>query len=329
MDYPFLQNLQKFFVAMLNRRHIRVKVMQTIYALGSREQFDLEQEDKFTVESMNQMYNLYLLMLDLLVEVHAFAKAEQEKISKKILATEEEKNPNTRFLNNEVLLKLSENSLLRDELSKRKLKNWRTNDEYVQVIYNELVASDLYKKYMEAEETDFKVDRKFVIKAYTEVVAPNDKLYDYIEDTRLTWIDDLPMVNMAVLKRLGKIKPSSPEGTVLPVLFKNDDDQAFGTELLEKTIAYDEFLSTEIAANTPNWDKERIADVDMVLIKMALCEFLKFPTIPVKVSINEYLEISKEYSTPKSSIFINGILDKLVKQYESENKLKKEGRGLK
>ena len=103
----------------------------------------------------------------------------------------------------------------------------------------------------------------------------------------------------------------------------------FGTELLEKTVANETFLAKEITENTPNWDKERIADVDMVLIKMALCEFLKFPTIPVKVTINEYLEISKEYSTPKSSIFINGILDKLVKQYEREKRLKKEGRGLK
>ncbi|AWH75321.1 antitermination protein NusB [Dokdonia sp. Dokd-P16] len=314
---------------MLNRRHIRVKVMQTIYALGSKEHFDLQQEDKFTVESMNQMYNLYLLMLDLMVEVHAFAKAEQEKFSKKILATEEEKNPNTKFIQNQVLVKLADNAELRDEVSKRKLKNWRMNDEYVTLIYNELINSELYASYMEQEEADFKLDKKFLVAAYTEIIAPNDKLYDYIEDARLTWIDDIPMVNMAVLKRIGKMKPASPESMLLPVLFKNDEDLLFGTTLLEKTVANEEFLSSEISANTPNWDKERIADVDMVLIKMALCEFLKFPTIPVKVTINEYLEIAKEYSTPKSSIFINGILDKLVKQYESEKRLKKEGRGLK
>jgi len=314
---------------MLNRRHIRVKVMQTIYALGSKEQFDLQNEDKFTVESMNQMYNLYLLMLDLMVEVHAFAKAEQEKISKKILATEEEKNPNTKFINNQVLTKLSDNGELRDEISKRKLKHWRQNDEYVAIIYNEIVASDRYGSYMEEEETTFKIDRKLIIDLYTEIIAPNDKLYDYIEDARLTWIDDLPMINMAVLRRLGKLKPASPESSLLPSLFKNEEDVHFGTELLEKTVANETFLANEITENTPNWDKERIADVDMVLIKMALCEFLKFPTIPVKVTINEYLEISKEYSTPKSSIFINGILDKLVKQYEREKRLKKEGRGLK
>ena len=314
---------------MLNRRHIRVKVMQTIYALRSKDGFSLDTEGKFVKTSMDEMYNLYLLMLDLMVEVHAFAKAEQEKISKKILATEEEKNPNKRFVDNAILAKLSDNKSLADEVEMRKLKNWRTNDEYVQVIYNELMASEVYAAYMEAETSDFKSDKKFLIKAYTEVIAPNDKLYDYIEDNRLTWIDDLPMVNMAVLKRLQKVKPQSPEVLFLPNLFKNEDDELYAIELLEKTLANNEFLAAEISENTPNWDQERIADVDMVLIKMALCEFLKFHTIPVKVTINEYLEIAKEYSTPKSSIFINGILDKLVKQYEEEKKLKKEGRGLK
>ncbi len=313
---------------MLNRRHIRVKVMQAIYAIGSKKQFNLQSEAKFITESSEQMYNLYLLMLDLMVEVHAFAKAQQEKESKKILATEDELNPNTRFIANEVLIKLSDNKSLQEALSKRKLKNWRMDDEYVKVIYNELMASELYKEYMAAEENDFKTDRKFLVKAYTKIIAPNDKLYDYIEDTRLTWIDDLPMVNMAVLKRLEKVKPGSTESLFLPPLYKNEEDKMFGINLLEQTMANDEFLTKEISDNTPNWDQERIADVDMVLIKMALCEFLKFHTIPVKVSINEYLEIAKEYSTPKSSIFVNGILDKLVKSYEKDNKLKKEGRGL-
>lgn len=313
---------------MLNRRHIRVKVMQTIYAMGCKENNDLQVEGKFVNDSIVQVYNLYLLMLDLMVEVHAFAKAHSEKVSKKILATEEEKNPNTKFIENDVLVKLSENALLQDQLDKRKLKNWRMDDEYVAVVYNELVESELYKNYMIDTDADFKNAKNFIIQWYTELIAPNDKLYDYIEDNRLTWIDDLPIVNMAILKRLQKVKPNSPESLFLPSLFKNDDDRGFSIELLERTVSNNSFLSEEIEKNTPNWDKERIADVDFVLIKMALCEFLKFPSIPVKATINEYLEIAKEYSTPKSSIFINGILDKLVKEYEKNNKFMKEGRGL-
>ncbi|MFT5752666.1 MAG: N utilization substance protein B [Flavobacteriales bacterium] len=313
---------------MLNRRHIRVKVMQSIYAMGCRSQTSLPQEEKFVKESIKESYSLYLLLLDLMVEVHAFAKEYQEKHAKKILATETDKNPNTKFIKNQALVKMASNALLQDELGKRKLKNWRLDDEYVAIIFNALVESDCYEAYMESGETTFKEDRAFVINFYTEVLAPNEKLYDYLEDKRLTWLDDLPMVNMAVLKRIQKMKPSSPESSLLPELFKNDDDRTFGPELLSKTVANDEFLTEEITKNTPNWDKERIADVDMVLIKMALCEFLKFPTIPVKATINEYLEIAKEYSTPKSSIFINGVLDKLVKEYSKNNTLKKTGRGL-
>jgi len=302
--------------------------MQTIYAMGCKENNNLQVEGKFVNESIAQVYNLYLLMLDMMVEVHAFAKAHSEKHSKKILATEEEKNPNEKFLSNEVLEKLSNNSLLQDELDKRKLKNWRMDDEYVAIIFNELIASELYEEYMNDSDTGFKNAKKFVVRWYTELIAPNDKLYDYIEDSRLTWIDDLPIVNMSVLKRLEKVKPNSPESLFLPSLFKNDDDRTFSIELLERTVSNNEYLSGEIEKNTPNWDKERIADVDFVLIKMALCEFLKFPSIPVKATINEYLEIAKEYSTPKSSIFINGILDKLVKEYQKNNKFTKEGRGL-
>ncbi len=313
---------------MLNRRHIRVKVMQSIYSIDCKPEFNLPQEEKFLKESIAQIYNLYLLMLDLMVEVHAFAKEDAERHANKILATEEERNPNMRFINNEVLHKLSENTLVQDELDKRKLRNWRLDDEYVNVIYKELIASDLYKEYLETESTSFVEDKRFVEQFYTDILAPNDKLYEYVEDYRLTWIDDLPVVNMAVLKRLQKVKPSSPDRSFLPLLFKNEEDRDFANELLKKTITSKDFLIEEIASNTPNWDKERIADVDMVLIKMALCEFLKFPTIPVKVTINEYLEIAKEYSTPKSSIFINGILDKLVKKYQQSNTLKKSGRGL-
>jgi len=313
---------------MLNRRHIRVKVMQSIYSIDCKPEFNLPQEEKFLKESIAQIYNLYLLMLDLMVEVHAFAKEDAERHANKILATEEERNPNMRFINNEVLHKLSENTLVQDELDKRKLRNWRLDDEYVNVIYKELIASDLYKEYLETESTSFVEDKRFVEQFYTDILAPNDKLYEYVEDYRLTWIDDLPVVNMAVLKRLQKVKPSSPDRSFLPLLFKNEEDRDFANELLKKTITSKDFLIEEIASNTPNWDKERIADVDMVLIKMALCEFLKFPTIPVKVTINEYLEIAKEYSTPKSSIFINGILDKLVKKYQQSNTLKKSARGL-
>ncbi len=313
---------------MLNRRHIRVKVMQSLYSISCKKEFSLPKEEKFLTESIGQLYNLYLLLVDIIIEIHAYAKEDAVRHANKILATEEEKNPNTAFINNQVLLKLSGNKALQDELDKRKLRNWRLDSEYVSLLYKTLIESNLYKEYLKSTTRDFDTDKIFVEAFYTKIVAPNDKLYDYLEDQRLTWLDDLPIVNMNIIKRLQKIKVNSPESTLLPNLYKNDEDRVFALELLAKTVTEDNFLADEVANNTPNWDKERIADVDMVLIKMALCEFLKFPSIPVKVTINEYLEIAKEYSTIKSSIFINGILDKLVKKYQQSDSLKKSGRGL-
>ena len=313
---------------MLNRRHIRVKVMQALYALHQSENPDLLKEEKFLNASTAQMYDLYLILIDLLVEIHAHAKDILERSQQKMLATESDKNPNLKFVNNPVLIKLSENELLQKELKKAKLNNWRLDSEYVVLLYNALLESDFYANYMASASTDFKQDRDFVIDFFTEIVAPNDKLYDYLEDYRLTWVDDLPVVNTTIVKRLGKLKPNSPESTILPKLYKDEEDRQFAKDLLLRTARNDEEYEAEILGNTPNWDQDRIAALDKILIKMALCEFLRFSSIPVKVSINEYLELSKEYSTPKSSIFVNGVLDRLVKKYKKDNRLNKAGRGL-
>ena len=302
--------------------------MQALYALHQSEQPGLLKEEKFLNASTAQMYELYLTIVDLLVEIHAHAKDILERSQQKMLATESEKNPNLKFVNNPVLVKLSENELLQKELKKAKLNNWRLDNEYVVLLYNELIASDFYAEYMASETSDFKTDRDFVIDFFTEFVAPNDKLYDYLEDYRLTWVDDLPVVNTTIVKRLGKIKPNSPESTILPKLYKDEEDRQFAKDLLLRTARNDEEYEAEILGNTPNWDQDRIATLDKILIKMALCEFLRFSSIPVKVTINEYLELSKEYSTPKSSIFVNGVLDRLVKKYKKDNRLNKAGRGL-
>lgn len=305
-----------------------MKVMQALYALHQSENPDLLKEEKFLNASTAQMYDLYLILIDLLVEIHAHAKDILERSQQKMLATESEKNPNLKFVNNPVLIKLSENELLQKELKKAKLNNWRLDSEYVVLLYNALLESDFYADYMASASTDFKQDRDFVIDFFTEIVAPNDKLYDYLEDYRLTWVDDLPVVNTTIVKRLGKLKPNSPESTILPKLYKDEEDRQFAKDLLLRTARNDEEYEAEILGNTPNWDQDRIAALDKILIKMALCEFLRFSSIPVKVTINEYLELSKEYSTPKSSIFVNGVLDRLVKKYKKDNRLNKAGRGL-
>jgi len=313
---------------MLNRRHIRVKVMQIIYALKGNENDNLKKDEQFLLQSIDNMYNLYLLIVSLLVEVQYQAEEYLIKSQQKHLATSEEKNPNKKFINNSVLIHLKNNTLVRQELDKRKINNWELDNEYVEIIFKALLKSELYKDYMSNGLSSFQEDKAFVIDSFKTIIAPNEKLYDYLEDKNITWLDDLPVVNTTIVKILRKMKQNATERHFLPQLFKDNDDKGFAIELLTKTLLNANTFSEEIAVKTTNWDKDRIAKIDFTLLQMAICEFQKFPSIPVKVTINEYLEIAKEYSTPKSSIFINGILDKLVKEYEAKGKLNKAGRGL-
>ncbi|MEH6705026.1 MAG: transcription antitermination factor NusB [Galbibacter orientalis] len=312
---------------MLTRRHIRVKVMQSVYAFIQSKNTDLGKEEKFLSSSMENMYNLYLTLVSLLVEVQKTAEEQLTLSQKKYLATNEEKNPKRKFIDNPILQQLVNDTVLAEKLENRYI-SWELDEEYVKIIYRAILESDLYKEYMAKEATDFKDDKKLILDLYQKVIAPNEKLYEYIEDKKLTWVDDLPLVNTLLVKMIKKLKKDAPEDYFHPSLFKDQDDKIFASELFKKTILNDERIQQEIEGKTPNWDTDRIAELDAILLKMAICEFLKFPSIPVKVTINEYLEIAKEYSTPKSSIFINGILDKLVKEYEANNTLNKSGRGL-
>jgi len=313
---------------MLTRRHIRIKVMQTLYAFNSAESDDLKKDEKFLLQSLESMYDLYLVILSLFIEIQKKAEDRLEKTQKKFLATEEDKNPNYKFTNNKVLNLLKEDKALQNELERRKLNFWYLEFEYVDIIFKAILESSIYKDYMLTKSSDFNEDKNFLIDIFSEVIAPNEKLYDCFEDKKLTWIDDLPIVNTSVLKLLKKIKPSVHNNYFIPQLYKDLEDRDFAIDLLKKTILNRSKFGEEISAKTTNWDADRIASLDSVMLHMALCELQKFPSIPVKVTINEYLEIAKEYSTPKSSIFINGILDKTIKEYSEHGKYPKTGRGL-
>lgn len=313
---------------MLNRRHIRVKVMQTMYAFKGGESADFSKDQKFLLFSIDNMYNLYLLLLSLLLEVQKRAEDDLQKKQKKHLATKEDIDPNRKFVNNELLKLLATNFQLKNQLETHNITNWQLDSEYVDLIFKEITASDLYKDYMQTRTSDFKEDKDFIVDVFKDIIAPNDKLYDYLEDKKLTWLDDLPTVNTTILKLLRKTKTTSFEGYFTPKLYKDAEDKQYAIDLFRKTLLNRTAINNEIELKTLNWDSDRIANVDYVLLQMAICELKNFPSIPVKVTINEYLEIAKEYSTPKSSIFINGILDKLVKEYEEAGTLKKVGRGL-
>lgn len=312
---------------MLNRRHIRVKVMQSIYAVHQHKSDDLVSEEKFMYYSIEAILELYLLLFSALIELRKKEEKYIELSSKKHLATKEEKNPNKKFVNNLVLNSLENQTNLSDAIDGQRVNHWKLNDDLILQLLEDIKKSDVYIQYMETSTSDFQEDSKFVVDLFVKVLAPNDRLYDYLEDNKLTWIDDYALVNTFISKQLKQLK--KPTDIIeIPRIYKDEDDKVFAKQLFIKTLLNEKELAQEYVHKTPNWDSERIAEVDTILLKMAICEILKFPSIPLKVTINEYLEIAKEYSTPKSSIFINGILDNLIKDYKEEDKLNKSGRGL-
>lgn len=312
---------------MLNRRHIRIKVMQSIYAMLQSSNDNIVKEEKFLNYSILRIYDLYVLMISLLLEVKNLAEVHQEISKKKHLATKADKNPNRKFIDHPFLVKLKNNISLKDYIATQKLKNWQDDSEYIRLIWDAIKESDIYINYINDTETKSpKEELAFIVELYKNIIAPSDKLFDYFESYNITWVDDIPFVNTWIIKNLKKINESTCFDKKM--LYKDVDDEKFGIELFRKTALNHHNFTEDIDAKTPNWDTDRIAEIDLILIKMALVEFVHFPSIPTRVSINEYLEIAKDYSTVKSSFFINGVLDKLLKDYMSSKKIKKIGRGL-
>lgn len=313
---------------MLNRRHIRVKVMQTIYAMHQNGSDNIEKQEKFLKYSTDAILDLYLIMVAALIEIRNKEVLFIGKSSKKHLATPEERNPNKKFTENTILSLLSDNNSISTALADRKIDNWSLNDDYILLLLNEIKQSEYYANYMGNSNRSFAEDQEFIIQIFSEIIAPNEKLYDYLEDHRLTWVDDIPLVNTQIIKQLRFLKSATDSSFKVPKLFKDEEDKEYVINLFRKTVLNEVELASYFIDKTPNWDTDRIAEMDTIILKMAICEFLKFPSIPVKVTINEYLELAKEYSTPKSSVFINGILDNLIKELEASSKLQKVGRGL-
>ncbi len=312
---------------MLNRRHIRIKVMQTLYMMQQSNSDNIQSGEKFLIHSLEKAQDLYLLVISTLIEVR---KKEEELITlsqKKHLATAQERNPNTRFIQNKVLLLLQDSVSIDSKIEESNLNQWQVNYTYIKLLLEQIKQSELYKNYMALETCSFEQDRKFVCDIFTQIIAPDEKIYDFFEDTQLTWLDDLPVVNTIVQKQLRQLKPHDTQ-IFVPRLFKDSTDRDFAIDLYRKTILNYQELTLEFEDKTPNWDPERIAELDTILLRMAICEMLRFSSIPVKVTINEYLELAKEYSTPKSSIFINGVLDNISKAYSEDGKITKIGKGL-
>lgn len=312
---------------MLSRRHLRVKVMQAIYAFLQGDNNDLAKGEKELLKAINKIYDLYIYILLLLPELVDFGKARIDERKQKRIPNPEDLNPNTRFVDNPLLAKLSNNNALRREAEVRKL-SWADEPELIKKIYNSIVDNEEFSAYMNNEDKSYVTEQKFVQSVFKKYVATEERLHSLFEDKSIYWVDDLEFINSMVVKTLGLLNEQANENTPLLPLLKDDDDRRFMLDLFHKTIIHEKEYDELIKPKLQNWEMERVAFMDVLLMKMAISEFLNFPTVPTKVSMNEYIEISKDYSTPQSKVFINGILDKLLADFKREDKIQKTGRGL-
>lgn len=313
---------------MLTRRHVRIKIMQSVYALSNGNQNSLSEEVKFIKNSLISVFDLYLIKLAFFKALHQHAFNQQKINETQIRNQNSTASLHQVILNNKCLSFFVNHKKLAQFLSLKKMNHWELEFDYVKKTYAKILKSELFKTYSKLLEPSDEEQLRFVVSIFKDIIAPDDSLYHYFEDLNMTWTDDLPLVNTFLLKQLKRLDLNSESSLVFPDFNENQEDIDFGIDLFEKVIGNQEELQKELDGKTPNWDSERIANLDAILIKLAIAELFYFSNIPTKVTLNEYLEIAKEYSTPKSNSFINGVLDSLVKEYEKTNRMNKQGRGL-
>ena len=314
---------------MLSRRHIRIKTFLALYAYIFSNNKELDKGERELMFSLKKVYELYITFLSVFDEIHQLAEEKIENTKTKILPSEDDLNPNLKFVNNRVFTLLKQNSQLQKDIESMKVM-WRTDAAFsvIRQTYMEIKKSPEFDSYMNSGEDSFAEDRNFIITIFKNYIVNNELLHDVLEDSSIFWNDDLDIVAMATIKTIETMDENDSGFETLSPLFKDEDDEQFAKLLFRNTIIKDAELQKLISSQTKNWDVDRLAKTDVILMSMAIVEALDFPSIPVKVTMNEYIEISKFYSTPKSKGFINGILDKIFNQLKSDGKINKTGRGL-
>lgn len=317
---------------MINRRFLRVKVLQAVYAYLESGEDVVENGLKHLLESIDKMKDLFVWQLSFLVETKRFAENRIEENKRKNFPTQEDLYPNMRYVENKVLNALEINRDLRKEEERLKI-NWADHQDIVRNYYNMMRDTQEYKDYMSDSVNNFDRDKKFIVKMINEYFADLDLLQDYYEEKSIFFVDDYHLVSSMLVKFFSDMKASFDEFSTLPTIYKTEkdavnEDKEFVKNLFRQVLKHDSEYGKLVGANTSNWEKERVCVMDMIILKLALTEFLCFPYIPVKVTMNEYIEISKYFSTPKSKIFVNGILDRILKKLTEENAIVKKGIGL-
>ena len=307
---------------MINRVLIRLKIVQIVYAYYQNGGKNLDTAEKELFFSLSKAYDMYNYLLLLMVEITKQAEKKQSAAKNKLLPTAEELYPNTKFVDNRFIAQLEVNKQLL-EFSESQKKTWENESEFVKRLCEKIMDSDIYKEYMASETSSYEEDRELWRKLYKRIIFNNDELDQVLEDQSLYWNDDKEIVDTFVLKTIKRFEEQNGAKQDLLPEFKDDEDQDFARRLFRRTILNAEYYRHLISENTRNWELDRVAFMDVIIMQIALAESLSFPNIPVSVSLNEYVEIAKLYSTPKSGSFINGTLDGIVNMLKKENKLTK------
>ena len=312
---------------MISRRLLRIKALMALYAFNRREDGNLTQAETELMFSIGKSYDLYHYLLLLVLEIADIAEEKIDQALQKRMPSPEDLNPRRRFIDNKLISQLRKNIEFKEYISSKKL-SWINNSHIPRILYNKMIIWEAYEEYMQSETNNYQSDKKFITRIITELFPNSEDLQSNLEEQSIFWNDDMEYISSMVEKTLKKFKSDTGEKAPLMPLFKNAEDEEFVRILFRKAVLHSEKCSELIDKNTTNWEVERIALMDILVMKLAITEILEFPEIPVKVTLNEYIEIAKYYCTSKSSTFVNGILDNIVKEIRDEGLFNKFGRGL-
>ena len=312
---------------MISRRLLRIKALMVLYAFNRREDDDLAQAETELLFSIGKTYDLYHYILLLIIEIADISSEKIDIALQKKMPSADDLNPNRRFVENEVVSQLRNNPSLKKYLTENKL-SWANNSDIPRALYNIMISWEPFIEYMKSDEKIYSSDKKIIIRLVAELFAISEDLLASFEEQSIYWNDDMGYVSAMVEKTLKKFKAGAEEKNPLMPLYKNEEDREYVKTLFRKAVLRSKECSELIDRNTTNWEVERIALMDILVMQLAITEIIEFPEIPVKVTLNEYIEIAKYYCTSKSSTFVNGILDKVVREMRDNGTFKKTGRGL-
>lgn len=305
---------------MINRVLIRIRVVQILFSCNHGETTDLRKAENELLFSLQKSYDLYFYLLSLMVDL---TKAYEQKVDirkSKLLPTEEDKRPNTKLLENQFIHQLRQNRELEKYLGERPF-SWHEHDAFIRNLLEDILKSDIYKEYIANDSLLYDDDREFWRKIFKHIICNNEELYSILEDESLYWNDDIEIIESFVLKTIKRFDESRGTAQELLPMFKDETDREFAVKLLRESLLNGKENREMIDKYTKNWESERIALMDMVIMQIAIAEIITFPSIPINVTLNEYIDIAKSYSTLKSASFINGILDAIVKELKEEKKI--------